>query len=255
LEGGFTMKIDNSIQNTYQQLASMKRINQASDDPAGSAISEKLQSQTKGFSKGIENSESMNDLLRTAEAGTSSIQDNLQKIRELAIRASSGMMTKGDKEIIQKQIEQYKSGIEEISRNAEFNTQKLLDGSFKNKSVSSDPSGNGSSIEINPINLESLGVKDFDVTEDFNIKDIDQAVQAVSSERSNIGATMNRINSSIQVNMIARENLEAANSKIADLDIESSLAKLNLDKVIQQYQYFTKKETLQQKAGLIDFMK
>ena len=103
------MRIDNSIQNTYAQLSSMKRINSAADDAAGLAISQKLLSQIGGYDAASSNAQSMSDLANTADGTLSSIDDSLQRIRELAVQASNGTYTSEDKKMMQNEIDQLKS--------------------------------------------------------------------------------------------------------------------------------------------------
>lgn len=88
----------------YSQIASGNRLTSASKDPAGLAISEKLNSQIKGNQQAEKNIESSQDLLRTAEGSLNNISDSLLRVRELAVQASNGILTQEDKGIIQNEI-------------------------------------------------------------------------------------------------------------------------------------------------------
>jgi flagellin len=248
------MRIGNFNQNPYEQLSTMKKINRASDNPADFAISQKLTSQTNGYNKGVENAASMNDLANTAESALSSVNETLTRIKELAIQASNGTMTQDDRKIVQTEINALKSSIQDVSNNTEFNTQKLLNGSFTNKKTASTPSGNGLDLSINDSGLKALGIEKFDVTGDFKLEDIDNAISKISESRADLGATSNRLTTEISINEVASENLTAANSNITDTDIEKAMIELNSQKILQQYQYFSQKQSTALKAGAIDML-
>lgn len=254
MEGGFCMRIGSTNQNPYEQLATMKKINRAADDPAVMAISTKISSLTTGLDKSTENIQSMNDLANTAEGSLSSINDSLSRMKELTVQASNGTMTMDDKKIIQMEIEGLKSSIHDVAKNTEFNTQKLLDGSFTDKKIASNPSGTGSKMNIKDASLEALGIDKFDVTGNFNMEDIDKAIEKVSDSRAELGATSNSLKSAASVNQVAAENLTAANSKISDTDIGEALMKMNTDKILKQYQYFAQKQTLEDKASSLNML-
>ena len=167
----------NSISKSYEQLSSMKKINSAADNAAGLAIVEKMNSQTNGYDVGNSNGKAGQDLIKTAEGGLASIQDNLQRIRELAVQASNGIYAPEDKEAIQKEVEQLKQGIQDAARGTEFNTLKLLDGSMADMDLALNPDGTGMEIQMYNSTLESLGIADFDVTGSFSIEDIDKAIE------------------------------------------------------------------------------
>lgn len=115
------------INKTLNKLSSGYKINKASDDAAGLAISEKMRSQIRGLNQAGENIENGLSLLQTADAGLGNISNpNLQRMRELAIQAANDTLTDSDRAKIQEEIEQIKKGINDIADSTEFNTIKLL---------------------------------------------------------------------------------------------------------------------------------
>ena len=112
----------------YGKIASGSRIQSAADDAAGLAISEKLTSQENGLNKGTQNAQSGQDLLNVSDGALGSITDNLQRIRELAVQASSGLLTDSDKKDIQAEVDQLKQGIGDIADQTTFNTKPILNG-------------------------------------------------------------------------------------------------------------------------------
>lgn len=191
--------VNRNLETNYKRLSSGKKINSAADDAAGLAIAEKLTAQINGFDKGITNTQDMQNLVHTAEGGLSNISDSLQRIRELALQASNGILTDSDKAIIQEEVGQLKNHIKKSADYTEFNRIKLLDGSFANKNTASSPNGSGMQISIENAALSSLGIEDFDVTGDFNIEDIDAALEKVNSSRAKIGAMENRMDYTVSL--------------------------------------------------------
>lgn len=225
------------IQSTdiYSQIASGNRINTASKDPAGLAISEKLNSQIKGHEKALDNIASSNNLLNTADSSLEGVSQGLQRVRELAVQASSGIMTDSDKSMIQNEINDIFKSINTSGQNTEFNTMKLLDGSFENKVLAGNYQGQGTTMTLESSSLEALGLNGFSVEGNFDISLIDDALSKVQNSRSEIGAKSNGFESQMRHTEVARESLTASRSTIADVDIAKSMLDLNKEKVMNQY--------------------
>lgn len=219
----------------YSQIASGNRINTASKDPAGLAISEKLNSQIKGSEKAIDNIASSNNLLNTADSGLEGVSQGLQRVRELAIQANNGIMTGSDKSMIQSEINEIFKSINTSAQNTEFNTMKLLDGSFDNKVLGANYQGQGTTMTLENSSLEALGLNGFSVEGNFDISLIDDAISKVQDSRSEIGARSNGFESQMRQTEVARESLTAGRSTIADADIAKSMLDLNKEKVVNQY--------------------
>jgi len=249
------MQIDGSLQNTYTQMASMKRINQASDDAAGLAISQKMISSINGYATATANVQTAGDLAATAGGGLSSMQGSLQRMRELAVQASNGTYTADDRKVLQDEIAQLKSSISQVSQGTEFNTIKLLDGSFSDQSIASTPYGTGRSMSIQNTSLQSLGIDAFDVTGTFDISDIDNAMAKISDAQGNVGATSNALQYEAEINATAQENLTAAESGISDADIAQLSMTLKNQQMIQQYQYFAQQKNMEQKSGILNLLR
>lgn len=123
---------DNATSKSLQKLSSGLRINSASDDAAGLAISEKMRSQIRGLDMSSKNAQDGQSLVQTAEGALNETHSILQRMRELAVQSANDTNTDTDRSEMQKEIEQLKSEINRISTDTEFNTKKLLDGSIAN---------------------------------------------------------------------------------------------------------------------------
>ncbi|HBW13083.1 MAG TPA: flagellin [Proteiniclasticum sp.] len=143
------MRINNNISamNTYSRLTSAQgaqaksleklssglRINRAGDDAAGLAISEKMRGQIKGLNQSVRNAQDGISLIQTAEGALNETHSILNRMRELAVQSSNDTNTDDDRVEIQKEMDQLSSEITRVADNTEFNTQKLLNGTFTDK--------------------------------------------------------------------------------------------------------------------------
>lgn len=241
-------------QRLFTSLASGRRINSAADDAAGLAISEKLLTQTNGYSVGTNNAADGINLMNVADGALSGMQDSLQRIRELAVQAGNGIYSASDKELIQMEIDGLKQSIQDAAKGTEFNTMKLLDGSMADLSLATNPSGGGLQIQMDNSTLESLGIADFSVMGDFSLDDIDNAIKAVSKARSRLGAKTNALGHTINYNENAGLNLMAANSRIRDTEYGSAIINRNRDQILSQYRMFAMKAQMNQHAGVLKLL-
>ena len=246
------MRIENNLTQNYERLSSLQRINSASDDAAGLAISQRMEAQTGGIEQGSKNAADMQNLVNTADGVLCSIHDNLNRMRELSVQASNGILSSSNREIIQKEIGQIKEEIGEQVKNTEFNTQKLIDGSFSDKNVASNASGKGMQMSIENTGLAELGIKDFDVTGNFDISDIDYAIDKVSSARGQLGAQSNRLEHTMNSNQVAAENQRAARSRIVDLNVGKEVTAKNTNQILQSYRIAMQQSEMEQTRNRLD---
>ena len=164
-----------SLEKSIGKLSSGLRINSAADDAAGLAISEKMRSQIIGLNRAKLNAQDGLSFLQTAEGGLSQTESILQRMRELAIQASNDTLTSNDRLEIQKEINQLRDAIDDVSNTTEYNTKKLLNGSqtasvsASSKSVSGIVTGSG--VEAGDYNVEmkvvSAGVSQVQTSQIF----------------------------------------------------------------------------------------
>ncbi|MFB6356014.1 MAG: flagellin [bacterium] len=121
-----------------QALLSGRRINEASDDAAGLAISQKQRTQSLGYRQSIENAQQDISMLQTAEGGLEKIQSNLQRMRELAIQASNDSLTDSDRRGLQDELESIMRDIDQIAQTTEFNGRPLLTNAFLTEEADPD---------------------------------------------------------------------------------------------------------------------
>lgn len=146
------------LSKAFQRLSSGLRINQAADDAAGLAISNRFTSQFRGLNQAIRNANDGVSFTQTAESALGSTTENLQRIRELSVQAANGTLTDSDRESIQNEIGQLQEEIGRVAETTTFNGRPVLDGSGGPTSFQVGANAN-ETIEINAIDArpETLG--------------------------------------------------------------------------------------------------
>jgi len=115
---------------SMQKLSSGLRINSASDDAAGLAISEKMRGQINGLNQASSNAQDGISMVQTAEGALNETHDILQRMRELAVQSGNDTATNDDRTAMQSEMTQLESEIDRIGNTTQFNTKNLLDGSM-----------------------------------------------------------------------------------------------------------------------------
>lgn len=200
-----------SIGKTFQRLSSGLRINQAADDAAGLAISEKIRSQLRGYDQAIRNAQDGISLIQTAEGAINETMNILQRIRELAIQAANDTNTHNDRQKIQEEIIQLRQELSRIAQTTEFNTRKLLDGSLSQTKQARAPQIDlAQNFRVGDTTATVSDIRDFIVNSSVN----DQTSFANSSTAaltvsgfgggvSGIDRTVADIDAAFQIRMVA----------------------------------------------------
>jgi flagellin len=150
-------KSQSANQTALQRLSSGLRINSAKDDAAGLAISTRFNSQIRGLNVAVRNAGDGISLAQTAEGALGSMNDNLQRVRELAVQSANATNSDVDREALQAEVAQL---IAEVSRTADetdFNGRKLLDGSFSATFQIGANAGQTLEISIEELTAGKLG--------------------------------------------------------------------------------------------------
>ncbi len=234
-----------------EKLSSGYKINRAADDAAGLSISEKMRRQVRGLNQASANAQDGISAVQTAEGALNEVQDMLQRMNELAVKASNDTLQSVDRTYIQSEINALSSEITRTAEASEFNNQKLLDGTFTNKNLqvgSETAAANQIKISITSMSASSIGVgvggttkaNYIAVTGDNGnnarsaITNIKAAIQSVSTMRSDLGAIQNRLEHTIKNLDNIAENTTSAESQIRDTDMASEMVKYSNNNILAQ---------------------
>jgi len=153
------LSINNTnTQKSLEKLSSGYRINRAGDDAAGLAISEKMRAQIRGLNMASKNAQDGISLIQTAEGALNEAHEILQRMRELAVQSANDTNVDSDRQALQDEINQLAEELSRIANNTEFNTQKLLDGTFSGKFHIGANEDQNISLSIANMDAETLGV-------------------------------------------------------------------------------------------------
>lgn len=220
----------------YGQIASGKRIRSAADDASGLAISQKLEKETGGLDAASSNIKDGISVANVKDGALSSIQDSLQRIHELSLKASNGLYGADEKQMIQDEVDQLLQGIEQTAKGTSFNEMKLLDGSMADMNIASNPDGTGMKIQMHDATLQALGLDGYNVTGSFDISAVDNAMKKVNDARSNTGAITNAMEHAYNYNTNASLQLTSARSRIEDLDMPQAISEKKKEELLKNYQ-------------------
>ena len=248
------------LSKSTEKLSSGYRINRAGDDAAGLSISEKMRAQIGGLQEASTNAQDGISSIQIAEGALNETQAILQRMRELAVQAANDTNVSVDRNALQAEVSQLIDEIDRIAQNTEFNGMKLLKGDFAENTgelkfhVGANATQN---IEVNLADMqaEALNVDDLDISEqtkaDGAITVIEKAIQDVSTERSKLGAYQNRLEHTIANLDSTAENLQAAESRIRDVDMASEMVNYAKDTILQQAAQSMLAQANQQTQGVL----
>ena len=237
---------------SVERISSGIRINRASDDAAGLAISEGLRSDIRTLRQAVRNANDGISLINITEGALNEQASILIRLRELAAQASTGTVGSTERQTIQLEFSALRNEIDRISNVTEFNGQKLVDGSLASGVASSRQimiqvgldSGANSRINLNEqidlaaVTASSLSIDSISVTTSAAaltaLDSINTAVGTVTQGRGKVGSVQNRLVRTVSNLAISVENLQAAESQIRDADIAEEVAMLTRNQIMVQ---------------------
>ncbi|MER2261930.1 MAG: flagellin [Psychrobacillus sp.] len=242
-----------------ERLSSGYRINRAADDPAGLAISEKMRAQIRGLGQAARNIQDGISLLQTAEGALNETHAILQRMRELGVQAATDTLTDEDRSLLNIEFEELKKEVTRISKDTNFNTKTMLDGT--NSSINIQAGANaGQSIELlfGDMSGGSLGLNDLSISTradaENSISGLDDAISKVSRERSRMGAYSNRLEHAYNNTVNMEENLTAAESRIRDADMAKEMMALAKANILMQASQYVLSLHMQQAQSVLQLL-
>jgi len=223
------------LRKTMERLASGNRINRASDDAAGLAVAEGLRSQLRGMQVEMNNLQSGASLVQTAEGGLEQTSGALQRMRELALQASSGTLSDEQRAMIDQEAQQLVEQVNATAENTQFNEINPLAGTETSVELGA---GTDITVSLPDATAAGLGIEDIDLSTQAGaeaaIADIDTAMQTVNAQRGAFGATTNAIESAVRNREVETENLAAAQAAIREANIAVEATNLARESILAQ---------------------
>ena len=265
--------VQNQLNTTYQRLSSGMRINSAKDDAAGLQIADRLTTQINGLNQGNRNTNDGIALAQTIEGGMDEMAGMLQKIRTLAVQSANGTNTAEDRNAITKEAVALQAEITRIAKQTKFGGKTVLMGASSADSIYTVPANAADGAKGGKMTLQVGANKSDEVSFDVgnfifskmlttalgdpknvkgwddnkkqislstaeNAKEVismmDSLIKTVDSQRSDLGAIQNRLESSIRNQSNVAANQSDARSRIRDADFAEESAALSQQSIIQQ---------------------
>lgn len=234
--------IDNSA--AMKKISSGKKINSAKDNPLKIEQSENFKMQIRALEMANKNLQDSSSMIQVADTAMGTISEALIRMKELTVQAASETTNEADRNIIQSEIEQLKSYIDDTANNTEFNGNKLLvngnvTDNSKPKYVEMQIGANvGDSIGIPFFNVssETLGIDKLDVVNDATkaLNSIDEALKDVNGCRAKYGAVQKRLETSIEITSSSSYIYEKSSSDINDADIALEMAEIARTSILME---------------------
>lgn len=196
-------KSQSANQQALQRLSSGLRINSAKDDAAGLAISTRFTSQIKGLNVAVRNAGDGIALAQTAEGALGSMNENLQRVRELAVQSANATNSDVDREALQAEVNQLVAEISRTAEDTDFNGRKLLDGSFKATFQIGANAGQTLDVSISELTADKLG----------SAKQAGVSAQGTDEKLSNGDLTINGV--AVRASVSGDDNLSFTNKEMS----------------------------------------
>jgi flagellin len=243
-----------ALATSMQRLSSGLRVNSAKDDAAGLAIAERMNSQVRGMNVAIRNANDAISLSQTAEGALGKVGDIFQRMRELAVQSANGTNSDADRLSLNEEFTQLAQEATRTLGGTQFNGQNILaattDATFQigaNNTTDIDQitvtafdwtanagiTGTLGSAVITGTDVPAVQVTDVAGAQ-AALAAIDDAIDAINSQRATFGAVQNRFENVVANLMLASENQAAARSRIMDADYASETANLSRASILQQ---------------------
>ena len=251
------------LNNSVRRLSSGLRVGTAADDAAGLAIRELMRADIKTLQQGVRNANDAISLIQTADGSLGVIDEKLIRMKELAEQAATGTYTSDQRLMIESEYQAMASEITRIANSTDFNGVHLLNGNLSidthnDAGITSTGklkvhfgTGNEKSedyyyITIGDATASALGVGNQAGTDaggytvstqaraQMAVDSINKAIESKDKIRAHLGAMQNRLENTISVLQIQAENLQAAESRISDVDVATEMTEFVRNQVLTQ---------------------
>jgi len=233
-------------QTSMERLSSGLRINNAKDDAAGLAISTRMTAAIRGMDAAMRNANDGISMAQTAESALGSVTNMLQRMRELAVQATSDTVSSIEKGYLNTEYSQLLEEINRIGANTEWNGDKILDqsGGLTSGSgvyVFQIGANSGQTISVTIDNMSTSGAFSgvssaisSAAAASSAISTLDDAIDAIADQRARIGAAINRLTYAADNLSNISQNVSESRSRVLDTDYAKASSELARTQIIQQ---------------------
>jgi len=255
-------------QNTMESLSTGKRINRASDDAAGLSIRETMNAQINGLNAAVRNANDGISLLQTADGALNEVSGMMQRMRELATLSRTDTYSSVQKSALNAEYVQLAQEIDRISEKTQWNGMNILDGSGGVAAGSATftfqvgaNAGDTYDVIISAMSTGAFDIASGDALIDSAggasdaISALDLALSQLNTQRSVIGAAVNRLTHAVDNLTNIAQNTSDSRSKVEDTDYASATSELARQQIIQQAATAILAQANQQPQSVLSLLK
>ena len=247
-----------ALSSAMERLSTGKRINSAKDDAAGLAISSSMTSQIRGMSQAIRNANDGISLAQTADGALGEVTNMLQRIRELSVQSASGTYSDDDRANLQSEVTQLGAQIDSIISDTKFNGVAVFGSSDVTVNVQTGyGSADQTTLTVTGIDVSAASGSDISSASGATtaLGDVDDALKAVATTRSSLGAGQSRLES--VVNNLSNQvvNLSDARSRIEDADFSAESTNLAKAQILSQASTAMLAQANQSQSGVLALLR
>ena len=237
-----TQNAQSVVDKAMERLSTGKRINYAQDDAAGQAIATRLTAEIQGLAMASRNAADGQSMLNTAEGALQESHNILLRMRELAVQAGNGTMNSDDQAALDKEFQALDDEVNRIATKTTWAGTSLLDASGGASGTFAFQAGvlASETIDVSIADMKSatIGIASLAVSDTTKanaaITALDTAIKKVSTERANLGAFSNRLDSTVANLGQIGVNLAASKGRIEDADFAQETGNLAKNQILQQ---------------------
>jgi flagellin len=231
-----------ALAQSFNRLSSGFRVNTAADDAAGLAVSEGMKSQIRSYTVAERNAADGISMAQSAEGALGEVHGILGRMRELAMQSANGSLADSDRSYLDTEFTALKAEVTRIQGSAKFNGVDLIAKAsssvtfqvgLDNTAADQIALGFGG-VDVDTVATGGAAVVDTQANAQSALATIDTAIDTVSTARAGFGAAMNRMDIATSNIQTMKLNLQAANSRIVDVDVADETARMSRNQVLTQ---------------------
>lgn len=229
-----------SLAKSVERLSSGLRINSAKDDAAGLAVRELMRADIAVLEQGARNAQDGISMLQTMEGAMAVVDDALVRMKQLAEQASTGSYSDAQRTLMQNEFDEMRKEIDRIAAATKFNDIQMLNSASDSVTIHFGASSDYITVSTADLTSASTGLNTTGLTianvdsAKGALGSIDSAISTKDTARARFGYMMNRLENTVAVLNIQKENLMASESRVSDVDVATEMAQMTKNQVLAQ---------------------
>jgi len=251
-------QIQEKQDNLFEKLASGKKVNNALDDASAQQIIDRLTSEVEGNRQSLNNVHDGISVAQVAEGGLGSINDDVNRIRELTLQSGNGVLSSGDRRAIQSEITQLQENIVQSIEQTNFAGKSLLLDAGSHEFQTGTNANQSISVNTQDVAAQLNDVLTIDITSGTSVEDAlnaaDSALESIGGARGEFGASLNRLESTARSLIKGNVNAAEARSRIESVDYAQAVSERTINDIRSQASLTVQAQANQQQSQVLSLL-